>query len=107
MVVLRHRSAAASQVLVEEGGVAKAAVRIERVVGHRAEARPAEAVVEPVGRALGDGVEDEERLPIRPRLLLERSMSARPTPCPRALRCTSSFATSARCCEFGGQAWTS
>ena len=41
-----------SQVLVKERRVAEAAVRVAGVVGHGAEARPAEALVEPVGGPL-------------------------------------------------------
>src|SRR5512146_2188223 len=71
MTVLRHRSAAPSQVLVIERGVAEAPVGVPREVGHRAEPSPAEAAVQPIGSPLGDRVQDEKRLPVDPRLVLE------------------------------------
>ena len=57
--------------LVEERRVAEAAVGVAGVVGHGAEASPAEALVQPVGGTLADGVEDEECLPVGTCLLLE------------------------------------
>src|SRR6059058_2353717 len=61
MSVLRHGSAESSQVLVEEGRVAEASVGVARIVRNSAEARPAEALIQPVCGPLADRVEDEER----------------------------------------------
>jgi hypothetical protein len=56
--------------LPEDGRVARAPVRVERIARDDTNARPAEPRVEPLRVVAGDGVEHEERLVLGPRLRL-------------------------------------
>ena len=90
--------------LVEDRRRARPPVRVQRVAGDHADGRPSESRVEPLGAVAGDGVEHEQRPALGSRLGLGTLHQALRDAAPARRPGTRSFAISARCGWFGGNA---